>query len=192
MNIKVVYPAKNIRRDLRRNAIYWAKWPFLFAAIASLVTNIFVGAPYWSAIVIWGLWMAWSLIFTPTLIEYNRTSIAVKASINTTILIVIIYLVFPLWPGIEVASLVVGGGLILTATLFFSNISKQKQNFFPLLIFLIIAVIFAGVALFFRREEPLGWAMIVAIALAGAIFLSTAIIIRINFFREIKKRFLLK
>jgi hypothetical protein len=87
---------------------------------------------------------------------------------------------------------VVGGGLILTATLFFSNISKQKQNFFPLLIFLIIAVIFAGVALFFRREEPLGWAMIVAIALAGAIFLSTAIIIRINFFREIKKRFLLK
>ncbi len=192
MNIKVVYPAKNIRRDLRRNAIYWAKWPFLFAAIASLITNIFVGAPYWSAIVIWGLWMAWSLIFTPTLIEYNRTSIAVKASINTTILIVIIYLVFPLWPGIEVASLVVGGGLILTATLFFSNISKQKQNFFPLLIFLIIAVIFAGVALFFRREEPLGWAMIVAIALAGAIFLSTAIIIRINFFREIKKRFLLK
>ncbi len=192
MNIKVVYPAKNIRRDLRRNAIFYAKWPFILAAIATLVVNLLVGAPYWSAIALWGLWMVWSFVFTPTLIEHNRTSIAVKTSINTTIMIVIIYFVFPTWPGIEIAALVVGGGLILTATLFFTNVSRQRQNVFPLLIFLLIAVVFAGVALFFRSEKPLGWAMIVAISLAAAIFLSTAIILRINFWRELKKRFLLQ
>lgn len=192
MNIKVVYPAKNIRRDLRRNAIYWAKWPFLLAALSSVIVNILVKGPAWSAIALWGLWMVWSFVFTPTLIENNRTSIAVKSSIHTTIMVVIVYLVFPLWPGIEVASLVVGAGLITTATLFFTNVSRQKQNVFPLIIFIVIAIIFAGVSLFFRRKEPLGWAMIVAISLAAAIFLSTAIILRINFFREIKKRFLLQ
>jgi hypothetical protein len=191
MNIKVVYPAKNIRRDLRRNAIYWAKWPFLFAAIASVTVNILVKGPAWSAIAVWGLWMVWSFVFTPTLIENNRTSIAVKSSIHTTIMVVIVYLVFPRWPGIEVASMVVGAGLIITATLFFSNISRQKQNVFPLIIFLVIAIIFAGVSLYFRKEETLWWAMIVAISIAVAIFLSTAIILRINFLREIKKRFLL-
>ena len=93
--------------------------------------------------------------------------------------------------GIEVASLVVVGGLIITAILFFSNVSRQKQNVFPLLIFIIIAIIFSVVAFVLRGQEPLGWAMIVSISVALAIFLSTAIILRINFFRELKKRFML-
>jgi len=51
-------------------------------------------------------------------------------------------MIYPSWPGIEVASLVVVGGLItFTAILFFSNVSRQKQNVFPLLIFIIIAII---------------------------------------------------
>ncbi|HOM32277.1 MAG: hypothetical protein BWY30_00011 [Tenericutes bacterium ADurb.Bin239] len=191
MNIKVVYPAKNIRRDLRRNAIYWAKFPFLLAAFVCGLVNILVGGPAWSVIAIWSLWMIWSFVFTPTLVEHNRTSIAVKTSIHITILIVIIYLIFPKWPGIEVASLVVVAGLITTATLFFSNIARQKQNFFPLLIFVVISIVFSAVALYLRKGRPLEWAMIVSISVALAIFLSTAIILRINFFREFKKRFML-
>ena len=143
MNVKVVYPAKNIRHDIRRAAIYWAKPAFILAAIISAVVNILVKGSAWSVIVIWSLWMIWSFVFTPTLIEHNRTSIAVKSSIHVTILIVIIYMIYPSWPGIEVASLVVVGGLIITAILFFSNVSRQKQNVFPLLIFIIIAIIFS-------------------------------------------------
>lgn len=191
MNINVVYPAKNIRRDIRRNAIYWAKYPFVLAALASLIVNLIVGGSLWSAIVIWSLWLIWQFFFIPTLVEHNRTSIAVKTSINVTILIVIIYLVYPAWPGLEVAALVVVGGLLTTAILFFSNVSRQKQNVFPLLIFILISIIFASVAYVFRNKEPLGWAMIVAISLAFAIFLSTAIILKINFIRELKKRFML-
>ena len=191
MNLNVVYPAKSIRRDLRRIAIYWAKYPFVLGAIASLVVNLLIGGPLWSAIVIWGLWLIWQFFFIPTLVEHNRTSIAVKTSINVTILIIIIYLIYPAWPGVEVAALVVGGGLIITAFLFFSNVARQKQNVFPLLIFVLISIIFASVAYIFRQEEPLGWAMLVAISLALAIFLSTAIILKINFIRELKKRFML-
>lgn len=191
MNVKVVYPAKNIRHDIRRAAIYWAKPAFILAAIISAVVNILMKGSAWSVIVIWSLWMIWSFVFTPTLIEHNRTSIAVKSSIHVTILIVIIYMIYPSWPGIEVASLVVVGGLIITAILFFSNVSRQKQNVFPLLIFIIIAIIFSVVAFVLRGQEPLGWAMIVSISVALAIFLSTAIILRINFFRELKKRFML-
>lgn len=191
MNLNIVYPAKNIKRDLRRNAIYWAKYPFVFGAIGSLIVNLLGGGSYWSAIVIWGLWLIWQFFFIPTLVEHNRTSIAVKTSINITILILIIYLVYPAWPGLEVAALVVVGGLLITAILFFSNVARQKQNVFPLLIFILISIIFASVAYIFRKQEPLGWAMLVAISLALAIFLSTAIILKINFLRELKKRFML-
>ncbi|MFA7449348.1 MAG: hypothetical protein WCY90_00805 [Bacilli bacterium] len=191
MKVNVVYPQKNLRRDLRRLAIYVAVRLFPLAAIVSLVVNILYGTSWWSAIVIWSLWGLWQLIFSPTLVEHNRTSIAAKTTINITILIVIIYLVYPDWPGIEVAALVVGFGLVTSATLFFSNIARQKQNVFPLIIFSLIAIVFAAVSLIFRKDEPLGWAMIVAISLALAIILSTIIILRINYFKELKKRFIL-
>ncbi len=191
MKVNVVYPQKNLRRDLRRLAIYVAVRLFPLAAIVSLVVNILYGTSWWSAIVIWSLWGLWQLIFSPTLVEHNRTSIAAKTTINITILIVIIYLVYPDWPGIEVAALVVGFGLVTSATLFFSNIARQKQNVFPLIIFSLIAIVFAAVSLIFRKDEPLGWAMIVAISLALAIILSTIIILRINYFKELRKRFIL-
>ncbi len=191
MKVNVVYPQKNLRRDLRRLAIYVAVRLFPLAAIVSLVVNILYGTSWWSAIVIWSLWGLWQLIFSPTLVEHNRTSIAAKTTINITVLIVIIYLVYPDWPGIEVAALVVGVGLVTSATLFFSNIARQKQNVFPLIIFSLIAIVFAAVSLIFRKDEPLGWAMIVAISLALAIILSTIIILRINYFKELRKRFIL-
>lgn len=190
MNLNVVYPAKNIKRNLRRNAIIWAKYPFFLAAIACVTVNAILGGAWWSAIVLWSEWLVWQFFFSPTLIEHNRTSIAVKTSINVTALIVVIYLVYPAWPGIEVASLVVVGGLITTSALFFSNVSKQKQNFFPLIVFLLISLVFGIVAYIFRSDKPLGWAMIVAIALSLAIFLSTIIILKINIWRELKKRFM--
>lgn len=191
MNVKLVYPERNLKRDLRRYAIYYTRWLFIIAAVVTLTINIIYQHSWWSAIVIWSLWSLWQLLVNPTLVEHNRTSTAVKATINTTILIVIIYLVYPDWPGIEVASLVVGGGLILSAVLFFSNVARQKQNVYPLLIFTVLSVVFASVALYIRRGAPLQWAMIVAISLAISIFLSTIIILRINYFKELKKRFII-
>lgn len=191
MNVNVVYPKRSIRRDVRRAFIYYGKWIFLLAGIISLVVNHIYHAFWWSPIVIWSLWSLWQLIFNPTLIGHNRTSIAVKASFNITILVGIIYVVYPTWPGIEVAAMVVGTGLIISAVLFFSNISRQKQNVLPFLIFILITIVFASIALAFRRNEPLVWAIIVALSVAVAIFLSTIIILRINYFKELKKRFIL-
>ncbi len=191
MKVNVVYPNKNVKKDLRRNIIYYAKYLFIIAAITCLVLNIINPTSWWSAIVIWSLFLVWKLAFNPTLIENNRTSVAVQTSLHVTILIIIIYLVYPSWPGLEVASLVVGGGLVITATLFFSNVARQKNNVFPFIIFALSAIIFGTIAFVFRNKEPLGWAMIVAIGLSVAIILSTVIILRINLFREIKKRFIL-
>lgn len=190
MNIKVTYPVKKITKDIRRLAIYWAKYPFVLAGVISLGINLIIKGPFWSGIVLWSLWTIWQFLFAPTLIENNRTSIAVKLSINITILITIIYLVYPSWPGLEVGAFVVAFGLITAAVLFFSNISRQKQNVWPLLIFIILSLIFSVLTLALRNHGTLYWAMIVAISVAVAIFIATAIVLRISLFSEIKKRFI--
>ncbi len=191
MKVNVVYPNKNVKEDLRRSIIYYAKFLFIIAAITCLVINILYPTSWWSTIVIWSLFLVWKLFFSPTLIENNRTSVAVQTSLHVAFLVVIIYLVYPSWPGLEVASLVVAGGLVITATLFFSNVARQKNNVFPLLIFALVAIIFGTIVFIYLYKRPLGWAMIVAIGLSLAIILSTVIILRINIFREIKKRFIL-
>ncbi len=191
MKVNVVYPNKNVREDFRRNLLYYTKYVFTLAAIVCLIVNILNPISWWSAIVIWSLYVVWKLLFNPTLIENNRTSIAVQTSLHVTILVIIVYLVYPTWPGLPVASFVVGGGLLITATLFFSNVSRQKNNIFPLIIFALSAIIFASIAFIFSNEEMLSWAMLMAIGISLAILLSVIIILRINLFREIKKRFIL-
>lgn len=188
MKVNVVYPEKNIKRDLWRTTKFIVQWLSLIGAVSSVIVNILVRGPAWSAIIVWSLIILWNFVFNPTLIEHNRTSISVKSTINITILIVIIYLVFPKWPGIEVASFVLVGGLIVSAALFFSNVARQKQNVFPLLTFAVIAITFASVSLVLRKGTGLEWSFIVAISLALALLLSTIIILRINFLKELKKR----
>lgn len=189
MDVKITYPKRRVKPNLRENVIYWAKYPFLIAAIASVIVNLIHPATAWSLIVLWSLWILWSFIFSPSLVEFNRTSTTVKSTLNLAILLIIIYFVYPDgWDAVPIIGITTAGGLILAGTLFFSNIYRQKQNIFPLVFFLIVSIVLSILALTIWRGS-FDWPMIVVVSVATALLLSILFILRINIIREIQKRF---
>ena len=78
MKLKITYPPIEKRKLQRKHFLRVIRWPVLFAVVACPIVNLAVGGRAWSLIVLMSIYMAWSLILSPDLVEYNRISQSIK------------------------------------------------------------------------------------------------------------------
>ena len=127
MEVKVTYPHVERRKKGRRKMLQILKWPFIVGALASIIVNICVGGKAWSAIVVAGEIALWKLVFALDLVEYNRISQFIKATIYSCIILALIhFLIVPFW-ALGIISILVYAALIVSGILFLTDIKRQKQ-----------------------------------------------------------------
>jgi hypothetical protein len=188
MKVKSTYPRISKQKLRLVELRYWVRWPFSFAVYMCPIVNLIVGGKAWSVVVLWALWILWTLVFSPSLVEYNRISQFVKfVAYGSILLILIDVLLSPGWAR-EIVTLVFFGGLIITGVLFFTDLEKQKQNMMPMLWMIFISFLGVIASLIFWIKES-GWPLIVMAAIAIALLIASIAVLRRGFIRELKKRF---
>jgi hypothetical protein len=191
MKLKITYPPVEKRKLQRRHFLRIIRWPVLFAVVMSPVVNYIIGGKAWSLIVLMSIYMAWSLVLSPDLVEYNRISQSIKLiSFSCSLLAMIDFFLSPGW-AIDVVPIVCFGGLVITGILFFTDLDRQKQNMLPMLFLIVIAILGSIVGVSIWRENS-GWPLIIMGATAGLLLLACIITLRGEFLRELKKRFHVK
>ncbi len=188
MKMLNTYPRAK-RQSIQRNKIIEiVKWPFMIALFVLPIINVFTGTPLWSIVAIWSMWIVWSMLFSPQLVEYNRISNVVRLITNVAILLVLIDVFIASGWAIEVVAIVGFSGLAILSILFFTNLHKQRQNLFPLLLFIIVTIALAVTGIILWRERT-HWSIITLATTGGAFLLTTAIVLRKDLLREFAKRF---
>lgn len=192
MKMLNTYPLAKKQKLLRSKIIEWVKWPFIIAPFVLLLVNILTGfKPAWSIVGIWSMWIVWSFLFSPQLVEYNRISNFVKLITNAAILLVLIHFLIVKIEIFLIVGIIGFSGLILLGVLFFSNLNRQRQNLFPLLLFLIVTTILGIIGVIWFWEKP-EWPIIVLAATGVSFIITFAIILRKDLLVEFAKRFHVK
>ncbi len=190
MDFEVIYPKikKTSLAMLRVRTVFGLL--FLAAAVVCPIVNIVLRGKAWSVIVLWALYMVWTLVLQTPLVERNLISQGVRLSVMTAILLVLIdRLLAPGWAAF-VVPIVAYAALIVLAILFFVNVSKQRHNVMPLVIVTLAAAIGSAVALFAFSETS--WPMIVLASTAAVLLIATVLTLRTRLLSEIVKRFHLR
>lgn len=187
MEIKNVYPQppKRINRKSRVRQIFG--WLFCIGAFVCALVNLCVGGEPWSLVVIWSLWMAWTIAFSHPLIENNLLSQSSRMLFNVCVLLVIISLAFKSHWLDFVLPLVCFCMVAVEGVFFFLNVRKQRQNIMPMLWVLFVSLIAACWALFGFSLRS--WPVIVLAATATGILIASVVVLRGQFFSELRKRF---
>jgi hypothetical protein len=191
VKINITYPVVSKTKHNRRRFLKLMKWIFILLALASIIVNICVGGLLWFPVALMGLFMIWNLILSIDLVEYNRISQFIKATIYSCILMVLIDIFLVSGWALDVISIVSFASVIISGILFFTDFNRQKQNMLPMFYLITIALIWSMVGLF-SALEVMSWPLIV---LGGVTLLLLAVIIitlRGDFIRELKCRFHLK
>lgn len=190
MDFEIIYP--NIKKTsiARLRVRYIFGLLFLAAAAVCLIVNTVIGGKAWSVIVLWGLYMVWTLVFKVPLVERNLISQGVKLSVMTGILLILIdRLLYPGWAAF-VVPIVAYAALIVLAILFFVNVSKQRHNVMPLVLVTLASGVGSAIAMLVFSETS--WPMIVLASTAAVLLIATVLILRTRLISEIVKRFHLK
>ena len=196
MKINITYPHIEKKTRSRRKMLQILKWPFIFLAIASLIVNICLyfctdSKIWWSPIAIVGLIMLWKLVFSVDLVEYNRISQFIKATIYSCIIIALIhYLITPIW-ALGILSSLGYGALIISGILFVTDLKKQKQNMLPMFFLIVITLAGSAVGFAFSDDTNL-WTIIVLGSISVVLLTVCIVILRLDFIRELKKGFHIK
>lgn len=191
MNVKVTYPLAAKRRFQRRKLLSIARWPLLLAAIICPVINYVTGGKAWSIIVLMSLYMVWTLVLSPALVEYNRISQFIKLIICSSILLTLIdRFLAPGW-AIEVVPIVCFSGLIICGVLFFTDLERQKQNMLPMLLFIFYTLAGSVIGLSLWHGES-RWALAVMGIVSAVLLIACIVILGGEFPRELKRRFHIK
>jgi len=191
MKMLNTYPSAKKQKLQRNKIIEIVRWPFIIGVFVLPIVNIFTGTPLWSIVAIWSMWIVWSMLFSPQLVEYNRISNVVRLITNVAILLVLIDVFIASGWAIEVVAIVGFSGLGILSILFFSNLHKQRQNLFPMLLFIIVAIGLAITGIILWREST-HWSIITLATTGGAFLLTTAIVLRKDLLNEFAKRFHIK
>lgn len=187
MNVKIVYPAVDKKRIRSYEFRSWVRWLFFLIAYACPIINIASGGHAWSIVVIWSLRFIWSFTFSPDLVEYNRISQTAKLIAYSCILLILIdTFLSPGW-AMFVVPIFCTVGLILIGTLFFSDLTKQRQNIMPMLwlVFASIIAILSSLAGWPDRN----WPMTALGATAFGILLLCVVVLGKSLLLEMEKRF---
>ena len=191
MKINITYPKTSKKIFRHRKWLTLLSWIFILLAIASVVVNVIVGGVLWFPVALMGLYMIWHLVISIDLIEYNRISQFIKATLYSCILMFLIDTFLVGGWALDVISIVSFASVIISGILLFTDFNRQKQNMLPILFLIVIALVWSVIGLFSALEMQ-SWPLIV---LGGVAVLFLAIIIitlRGDFIRELKCRFHLK
>lgn len=188
MKLNITYPSVEKRKLQRKKFLSIIRWPILFAAFICPVMNIVVGGKAWSLIVLMSLYMVWTLILSPDLVEYNRISQFIKLIACSCILLALIDIFLaPGW-AIEVVPIVCFCALSISGVLFFTDLERQKQNMLPMLLLIFFAIIGSVVGLCLWHEES-RWALAVMGVFAVALLVACMVTLGNDFIRELRRRF---
>ena len=191
MQIKNTYPSVQKRKLQQRKIIKIVRWPLPFAAVICPVLNIVTGGKAWSIIVLMSLYMAWTMLFSTDLVEYNRISQFIKLISNACILLILIdVLLAPGW-AIEAVPIVCFCSLAVTGVLFFTDLERQKQNMLPMLLLILVTLVSAIVGLCIWHEES-RWALAVMGVFSFSLLVACVVMLENEFVRELKRRFHVK
>jgi len=188
MKIEIVYPTEDVKSIKKLEVLSKIKWIFLFTAYICPVINILTGGKAWSVIVLWSLWIIFTFILSPDLVEYNRISQFVKFISNTSVLLIIVDVFIVSGWAVKVVPIFGFAGIVVSGILFFTDFNTQKQNLMPLLKLIFISLVCSVIGLVVWRNES-HWALIVMGALALALLLASIKVLGEDFTREIHKRF---
>jgi len=187
MKIKSAYPPAQQKRLAAERLRYVLRWCFSVACYVCAIVNLCTGGPAWSLVVIWSIWCVWSMLISPSLVEYNRISQTAKSLMNACILLILIDTVFSSGWAEFVVPIVSFGSLIIIGILFLSDLPKQKHNIMPM-VWLIVASFVAVISSLIGWPK-LDWPMIVLGSTALLLLIVCVAVLRTDLLRELKKRF---
>ena len=188
MKVNITYPTIKKRKMRIEKVTNIIKWLILVATIICPIINIVTGGKAWSLVVLMSLYMFWTLILSPDLVEYNRISQFVKLITLSCILLIIIDICLVSGWALEVVGNVGFCGLIVSGILFFTDLERQKQNMQPLLFFIFTSIISSIVALCIYQQEE-RWAVAVMGGIALILLVTIVIVLKDYLLKELKKRF---
>ena len=191
MKIKITYPKVSPKIIKHQRLINFMKWPLLIAVVICPIINLITGGKAWSLLVLMSIYMAWDLVISRDLVEYNRISQFVKLITLTSLLLITIdVFLAPGW-ALEAVPILIFSGLIVTSVLFFTDIERQKQNIFPFLFLILLSIISSIVGLSFYHEKD-SWPLTVMGAVALFLLITLTITLKENIINELKKGFSVK
>lgn len=191
MKIKITYPKVSPKIIKHQRLINFMKWPLLIAVVICPIINLINGGKAWSLVVLMSIYMAWDLVISRDLVEYNRISQFVKLITLTSLLLITIdVFLAPGW-ALEAVPILIFSGLIVTSVLFFTDIERQKQNIFPFLFLILLSIISSIVGLSFYHEKD-SWPLTVMGAVALFLLITLSITLKENIINELKKGFSVK
>lgn len=191
MKIKITYPKVSPKIIKHQRLINFMKWPLLIAVVICPIINLITGGKAWSLVVLMSIYMAWDLVISRDLVEYNRISQFVKLITLTSLLLITIDIFLsPGW-ALEAVPILIFSGLIVTSVLFFTDIERQKQNIFPFLFLILLSIISSIIGLSFYHEKD-SWPLTVMGAVALFLLITLSITLKENIINELKKGFSVK
>lgn len=191
MKIKITYPKVSPKIIKHQRLINFMKWPLLIAVVICPIINLITGGKAWSLVVLMSIYMAWDLVISRDLVEYNRISQFVKLITLTSLLLITIdVFLAPGW-ALEAVPILIFSGLIVTSVLFFTDIERQKQNIFPFLFLILLSIFSSIVGLSFYHEKD-SWPLTVMGVVALFLLITLSITLKENIINELKKGFSVK
>lgn len=191
MKIKITYPKVSPKIIKHQRLINFMKWPLLIVVVICPIINLITGGKAWSLVVLMSIYMAWDLVISRDLVEYNRISQFVKLITLTSLLLITIdVFLAPGW-ALEAVPILIFSGLIVTSVLFFTDIERQKQNIFPFLFLILLSIFSSIVGLSFYHEKD-SWPLTVMGAVALFLLITLSITLKENIINELKKGFSVK
>ena len=191
MKIKITYPKVSPKIIKHQRLINFMKWPLLIAVVICPIINLITGGKAWSLVVLMSIYIAWDLVISRDLVEYNRISQFVKLITLTSLLLITIdVFLAPGW-ALEAVPILIFSGLIVTSVLFFTDIERQKQNIFPFLFLILLSISSSIIGLSFYHEKD-SWPLTVMGAVALFLLITLSITLKENIINELKKGFSVK
>ena len=191
MKIKITYPKVSPKIIKHQRLINFMKWPLLIAVVICPIINLITGGKAWSLVVLMSIYMAWDLVISRDLVEYNRISQFVKLITLTSLLLITIdVFLAPGW-ALDTVPILIFSGLIVTSVLFFTDIERQKQNIFPFLFLILLSIISSIIGLSFYHEKD-SWPLTVMGVVALFLLITLSITLKENIISELKKGFSVK
>ena len=191
MKIKITYPKVSPKIIKHQRLINFMKWPLLIAVVICPIINLITGGKAWSLVVLMSIYIAWDLVISRDLVEYNRISQFVKLITLTSLLLITIDIFLaPGW-ALEAVPILIFSGLIVTSVLFFTDIERQKQNIFPFLFLILLSIFSSIVGLSFYHEKD-SWPLTVMGVVALFLLITLTITLKENIINELKKGFSVK
>lgn len=190
MENNALYPLVTKKQRRRQHLARFFSQLLVTCALLSILVNLADGGTPWSLIVVISLFTVHTMLISPDLLEYNRISQTIKAVILFSILLILIDLLYPGWAGVA-TSIFLCCGIVLSATLFFSDFRRQRENLFPFLWLLVVALARALTGMLFT-SGPLRASFVLMAALSLILALLFVLFLRKDVSRELRCRFHLR